>query len=139
MQQLATVCFCAKGLSKRRDNMMVYNKKRKFLTFLIPVALVLIIALLILERDYTFFSFFKTLFIYLIICGTSLLFRAFLIEFLDPNDVALNMILSISIVFSTFFMRFLAFLTTTKKKTKKTYEVVVFSGNKEYKTYYKDC
>lgn len=111
----------------------IIRAKLRYPTVLLD-ALVLIIALLILERDYTFFSFLKTLFVYLIICGISLLFRAFLIEFLDPNDVALNMILSISIVFSTFFMRFLTFLTMTKNKTKKTYDVIVFSGNKEYKT-----
>ena len=97
-------------------------------------ALILIIGLLILQRDYTLISFFKTSFIYLIICVTSLILRAFLVEFLDPNDTLLSMILSLSIVFSTIFIRFLSFLTTPRKNAKRTYEVIVYGEEREYET-----
>lgn len=97
-------------------------------------ALILVIGLLVLQRDYTFISFIKTLFTYLIIYGISLIFKSILVDFLDPNDTLLSMILSLSIVFSTVFVRILTFLTLSKNRPKRIYEVVVFNGKKEYKT-----
>lgn len=86
-------------------------------------AIIVVIAILILKKNYNLIDFVKTIALYGLILIVSKAFEMLIVDIIDPNKTLLSMIVCLSILVSSFVLKLMIYLITNTKNRKLVYSV----------------